>query len=167
MRVIRCENQRHWTFTATSTYLNASNSVIALHRLFALTFLRSPISTRSSTNRISSSVLAVHLYRVWVSAHARVNRECRLGGSSGLYFGTFPAALWSKVSWYKLRALTDADTTTRKINKGWNNGEGRRDGQASETSSASLKRPGRSQVSERRVDSREAIVEPLWIRKDS
>jgi len=41
------------------------------------------------------------------------------------------------------------------------------DGQASETSSASLKRPGRSQVSERRVDSREEIVETLWIRKDS
>jgi hypothetical protein len=45
-----------------------------------------------------------------VSAQARVNRECRVGGSRGLYFGSFPAAVWSRVSWYKLRALSDDDT---------------------------------------------------------
>lgn len=45
-----------------------------------------------------------------MSAQARVNRECRLGGSRGLYFGSFPTAVWSRVSWYKLRALSDVDT---------------------------------------------------------
>lgn len=45
-----------------------------------------------------------------MSAHARVNRECRLGGSRGLYFGSLATALLSRVSWYKLRALSDVDT---------------------------------------------------------
>ena len=45
-----------------------------------------------------------------MSAQARVNRECRLGGSRGLYFGSLPTALFSSVSWYKLRALSDVDT---------------------------------------------------------
>ena len=41
------------------------------------------------------------------------------------------------------------------------------DGLASETSSASLKRPGSSQVTPRSVDSREDIVDTFRIRKDS
>lgn len=39
--------------------------------------------------------------------------------------------------------------------------------QASEASSASLNRPGRNQLMDRREDSRDDIVETLLIRKDS
>ena len=39
-----------------------------------------------------------------------MNREWKLGGRRGLYFGSLSMALASKVSWYMLKALRDADT---------------------------------------------------------
>lgn len=82
-----------------------------------------------------------------MSAHARVNRECRLGGSSGLYFGSFPTALLSKVSWYKLRELSDAYTVTEQLSRGTK--KGGRDGRTGLRDEFSVLKPAGEQPGER------------------
>ena len=49
-------------------------SMMPRHLVLAENLRRKPISINSSVNRINSRILAAHLYRVDLSAHALVKR---------------------------------------------------------------------------------------------
>lgn len=85
----------------------------------------------------------------------------------GRNLGSAFTLLASRVSWYKDKRFKIADTAEGIDQPVFVITNQCEDAQASEASSASLKRPGRNQVSDRIEDSIVLIVDALWIKNDS
>jgi len=141
LRVILKIISRRMAFTSSS-------KKTPRQRFLFETFLRNPISITSSRNLITSKVRAAHLYLEFLSDHPRVKRECCEGGINGLNLGSDRITRERTESWYRLVRLRNAE-------------------RASEARSASLNRPGKNHVNERKEDSTVDIVDALLSKKFS
>lgn len=97
-----------------------------------------------------------------------MKRECNDAGIRGRYLGFLFMIFDKTVSWYILITFSSVVTGGKQnilLGRKVDNSE--ENVRASDANSASLKRPGRNQVIDRKEDSKEDIVETLLRRKDS